>query len=88
MVALRIFLSDSQVTTVTLHLQDDGSSVNVHINLQATTQVSGFANLIQTIQTVMSFFLGGGRGLSFKMSIKWVIVLHMKVNFSVGKPCL
>ena len=84
MVALRIFLSDSQVTTVTLHLQDDGSSVNVHINLQATTQVSGFANLIQTIQTVMSFF----GGVSFKMSIKWVIVLHMKVNFSVGKPCL
>ena len=78
MVALRIFLSDSQVTTVTLHLQDDGSSVNVHINLQATTQVSGFANLIQTIQTVMSFF----RGMSFKMTIKWVIVLHMKVNFS------
>ena len=63
MVALRIFLSDSQVTTVTLHLQDDGSSVNVHINLQATTQVSGFANLIQTIQTVMSlFFFGGGGG--------------------------
>ena len=67
MVALRIFLSDSQVTTVTLHLQDDGSSVNVHINLQATTQVSGFANLIQTIQTVMSlFFLGGGGGVEFQ----------------------
>ena len=72
-------LTSYNCNTALPFLQDDGSSVNVHINLQATTQVSGFANLIQTIQTVMSFF----GGMSFNMSIKWVIVVHMKVNFSV-----